>query len=382
MHSGEGSLQLPSAAHRGRRHARERAGDAPTGRARGGQAHAGGPRRRVRGPLLRQHHLRVDPRAAVHGLDRMERAAGPRAFRSLPLHLPHAVRVAGGHLPVVLHPDQPELRDAHHGAAQPAGPADQPAPSRRTPRCCSCWTAWPGRWVCTRKTIRRSRCWSKPPARRRWRGRSRTPSGKNRPASGRQERPQGRQLIWWAAPAGACRAPCRTPSAKVQPPRPLRHALRGDRDQLLLPPPAPARAVREVGGGGAARVPLLRQAAQDDHARTPAAGLRALLDEFLSQGRPGRQARLPAGAAATELVRCRRPGLPRKAGRAFRRRSGAGAPSCELVHTAGRSAAAPRASGPGARRSRAARSRSLAGRMAATGVPAPARLAAHVLLVL
>ena len=107
-----------------------------------------------------------------------------------------------------------------------------------------CWTAWPRRWACTRTTIRRSRCWSKPPARRRWRGRSRTPSGESgqRPVAKKAARaaidPGGR--AGWSLPRAVQDA-----FGEGEATSPLRHALRGDRDQLLLPPPAPARAVRE-----------------------------------------------------------------------------------------------------------------------------------------
>ena len=65
--------------------------------------------------------------ALFAGLDWLQQPAVVPGLRSLSLHLPHPGGVAGGDLSVHLHPDQPELRHARQRAAQPAGPADQPA---------------------------------------------------------------------------------------------------------------------------------------------------------------------------------------------------------------------------------------------------------------
>ena len=94
---------------------------------RDGQAHRRRPGGRGDRALLRQHDFRLDPRGAVRRLDRLQRPALVQAVRPLSLHVPHPDRVAGGDLSVDVHPDQPELRHADQRAAQPAGPADQPA---------------------------------------------------------------------------------------------------------------------------------------------------------------------------------------------------------------------------------------------------------------
>ncbi|CAA9554124.1 MAG: FIG003003: hypothetical protein, partial [uncultured Thermoleophilia bacterium] len=164
----------------------------------------------------------------------------------------------------------------------------------------------------------------------------------------------------------------------------LRGSPAGRRDQLVVPPPAPAGHVRAVGGGGRAVVPVLGQGAEGHHPRA-ATGRRRRAARAL----PGRDggarwtARAAARAAAAQpgLRRRRRRALPRRSGRAARRSRRVRAASSELVRDRRRGAPRPARGGSRGGRPGAGARRGTARRLARIRLPAPAREPGDVPLV-